>query len=151
MDKINHIAISVEGNLSYAKEKNLPMDEVFKKSYKNMVESVIFQIDKNIPILSFILFSRQFKEMQDNPEMLDAYDKAFQNLMNETFIQDHQVKISFMGKWYNLPGKLVERIKAMKIKPNDVNISVNITMGWRPKKSNMARIMPTMKTDEAVI
>ena len=113
MKKVNHIAISIEGNIRYAAEKKISIEEVFKNSHDNIKDVMRFQVENNIPIISLILFSKQFNEIQDSPKLLDAYDRAFQDIISDEMIAANQIKISFMGKWYNLPGKLVERIKYM--------------------------------------
>lgn len=111
LHKPRHIAISIEGNVRYAKEKNIPLSTVLELSKERILDIVTMQIQENIPILSFFLFPQQYKEFTQFEEIVNAYDTGFATLVSDPLIIQNQVKISFIGKWYSLPGRLVERIK----------------------------------------
>lgn len=92
-----HIAITVE-------HKSSEEPEVLKKALIANIQSILkILIKLNIPIASFYLPEKD----------VDLFTSLFQELYEWTFLNENQVKVSALGKWYDLPTKCIDEIKSV--------------------------------------
>jgi undecaprenyl diphosphate synthase len=111
--KPRHVAITTEGKIIYAKKNKLQIREVYKDCFiiiKNIIKT---QVKFNIPILSFYVLSTDTKDIEQFSELIDIYIDFLNELTDSELIHTNRIKISVIGKWYNLPGRIVEVIKKM--------------------------------------
>jgi undecaprenyl diphosphate synthase len=101
-----HIAIVVDGCEEYAQKKNEPLIDVYKMEFLNIKNAIKVGTKLGIPIMTF--FSRTTKPAD---EEIDQLVEFFSILLKWNLIHENQIKISVLGKWYNLPDRLVEPIK----------------------------------------
>ncbi len=109
-----HIAISLEGedaDIEYAAKNNISLDQLYEKKNKIIEQLLVLQVRLNIPIITLLLMSNKKKNLEQYPAIIDSLMKTFDGLAVNNEIQKQQVKISVLGKWYALPGRLVESIK----------------------------------------
>ncbi len=107
-----HIAIITKGNISWARKHERSLHEVYKLRLDKIKELLPVQVKLKIPIFTYYLFSGGVKrEMDFFHFYVDALSEFFEALANNELIHNNKVKISVLGKWYNLPGRLVEAIK----------------------------------------
>lgn len=105
-----HVAISLEKNISiWAKRQDTTTKTVYD-SRKNIINKIIkTQVELNIPIVTVFLLSSK-KSPENFGEIIDSLTEFFQDFVNNEIL-NNQIKVSFLGKWYNLPSRLVESIK----------------------------------------
>lgn len=92
----------------------LPEDEKrpFLDSYLTMVEDIsILMVEMEIPITTFLLLRATQRRLDD--ELLTQMASFFERLAVSSFIRENQVKITVMGKWYDLPTRVVDGVKLM--------------------------------------
>jgi undecaprenyl diphosphate synthase len=125
-----HVAITIEGNLSYAKKKGMPIPEVYKKIYLNLREILMEQVRLNIPLLTIKMLPTRIVKSEHFPEILEGMIETWERMAEDAFIQDNKIKITILGKWYDLSGRAVDAIKNLidKTKEHDafqVHLCIN--------------------------
>ena len=70
------------------------------------------EVELNIPILTVFLFSTK-QDLSKVGIIVDTLTEFFEELAKDEDVIKNQVKISVLGKWYNLPSRLVEAIKGV--------------------------------------
>ncbi|MFC1697057.1 polyprenyl diphosphate synthase [Nanoarchaeota archaeon] len=123
--KLFHVAITMNCNKKWLKNKRqeflakIDQEELkdklkqfnkehYVKRLRILKEIAHEQVNQDIPIISFYVLPSNF-EYQDS--MIDELIVFFQNLVDDQHIHDNQVKISVLGKWYDLPHELTTSIK----------------------------------------
>ena len=108
-----HVAFVVKGSKAYAKKKNLALEQMRAEKFGNIKETIQSCVKLNIPICTFYLLPATTRDESEIVEIIDALVDFFKDLSGWTTLQENQVKISVLGKWYDLPGRLVDKIKSV--------------------------------------
>ncbi|MFC1768359.1 polyprenyl diphosphate synthase [Nanoarchaeota archaeon] len=108
----NHIAISTSGVELWAKENKKGIDEANKKGFENLLVVLKEQIELKIPVITvFLLREDMDKDSEHFKVLIDSMEEFLLKLRNNEEIHNNKIKISIIGKWYNLPSRIVEPIK----------------------------------------
>jgi undecaprenyl diphosphate synthase len=110
---IRHVALTLHGIDSFAKDKSLAYGEVYEKSFGIIKEILPLQIENNIPILTIDLIPEELKHQENFSVFLDKFIEFFNFLKSSQIIHENKIKITALGKWYDLPGRAVDCIKAI--------------------------------------
>jgi undecaprenyl diphosphate synthase len=127
---IRHIALSLDGVDKWAKDHDQDLLTAWNESFLAVKEIVSLQVKEDIPILTFNVLPMESKENDFFPLIVDSLVEFFNYLSSWNFINENQIKISFLGKWYDMPGRLVEAIKKITVETKDydkffVNFCIN--------------------------
>ncbi len=106
-----HIAIITKGSSEWAKKNNRPYKEGYIKKLSKIAEFLNFQVKNNIPIMTYYALSTNTEDSEKYTHCVDALVDFFNRLLINKTIHDKKIKVSVLGKWYNLPGRLVDTIK----------------------------------------
>ncbi|MFH0874891.1 MAG: polyprenyl diphosphate synthase [archaeon] len=106
-----HIAITTEGKTHWAKINNKPLNDAYRQSLLNIKDIMKEQVKLNIPITTFYLLSTDIKDFEPLSELVDFLVMFFNELPNLRLVRNNKIKVSVLGKWYNMPGRVVEAIK----------------------------------------
>ncbi|MBW2973705.1 di-trans,poly-cis-decaprenylcistransferase [Candidatus Woesearchaeota archaeon] len=101
-----HVAIIVDGCEEFAEKNKKPLKETYQTEFLNIKNAIKVGVKLHIPIMTF--FSRSKKP---SDEEIDQLIEFFNLLLKWELIHENQIKISVLGKWYNLPDRLIEPIK----------------------------------------
>lgn len=111
--KPKHIAVVTKGGRDWAKKNKKSQSEGYEKRLEKVEELLKFQIKNDIPIMTYFLLSANIKESETYNYCVDSLVDFFNRLLENKAISDNKIKISILGKWYNLPGRLVDPIKKL--------------------------------------
>jgi undecaprenyl diphosphate synthase len=107
-----HIAITTNGTTSWSIKHEVTFEEAFKRSLGIIHSMMDIQINQKIPIMTFYLMAEETKEKPEIfTQVINAVTNLFENLIDNESIHNNRIKISILGKWYDLPGRLVDAIK----------------------------------------
>lgn len=106
-----HIAVITKGATEWGRKRGKSKPNSYRKRLTNILKFVDFQVSKKIPIMTYHLLSTNVRDTEDYLPYVDALVDFFNKLISDKKIQENKIKISILGKWYNLPGHLVEMIK----------------------------------------
>ena len=106
-----HIAISLHKDVStWAETNKKELSETYE-TRADIINSLIrAQVELNIPIITIYLLSTK-QDFSKIDVIVDSLTKFFEELAHDSEIVKNQIKVSVIGKWYNLPNRLVEAIK----------------------------------------
>ncbi|MFC1728250.1 polyprenyl diphosphate synthase [Nanoarchaeota archaeon] len=109
--KPKHIAIITKGGREWAKKNKKPKFAGYKKRLDKVKEFIDFQVNNEVPIMTYFLLSGNVKDSETYANCVDSLVDFFNDLVKNKVIHENKIKISILGKWYNLPGRLVDQIK----------------------------------------
>jgi undecaprenyl diphosphate synthase len=109
--KIRHLALTTHGMELWALKNKKPIEEAYKKSFKILKELVDLQSKNNIPILTVYLLPEELKKEEFFSAFLEEFIKFFEDLKINDKIHKNKIKISALGKWYDIPSRGVDAIK----------------------------------------
>lgn len=107
-----------------------PSKELFIKRLKTAEQIIFLQPKLKIPILTINLMSKKYL-----PEYLDILVEYFYKLKKSMIIHQNSVRISALGKWYDLPGRVVEPIKEVIDDTKDYDtFFLNFCINYSPRE-----------------
>ena len=106
-----HIAMTVGGLGRWSKKSGEDLKEAHKRAFKKVEEIVRYQLCFDIPIVTLYMINSKINEAIDFTETMDALAEFFKELLQNKDIFKNKVKVSIIGKWYDLPSRVVEPIK----------------------------------------
>ena len=130
MNKLNHIALILDGNKRWAKKNNLSNLNGYIKGFENIKNLVTFTLSKKISYLTiFTLSSENFNRSSINiiyDIIYDNFSKTFNDLVKEK-----GVKIKIFGSRKNLPNKILEIFQNIEeTSLNNQNLVLNIAFNY---------------------
>lgn len=108
-----HIAITIDGAMMFSKKRRISVLEAYQSSIESINTIIPYQIKKNIPIFTFYVLGKRKEDGSNYSELIDILADFFNNLQNHESIKSGKIKVSVIGKWYDLPGRLVDAIKSI--------------------------------------
>jgi undecaprenyl diphosphate synthase len=106
-----HIGMTVGGLGRWSRLKGEDLKEAHKRAFKKVEEIVRYQLCFDIPIITLYLVNSEVKKAKDFVEIMDALSEFFKELAQNKDVFRAKVKISILGKWYDLPSRVVEPMK----------------------------------------
>ena len=107
-----HIALTMNGVEDWAKKNKAGLEDANKRSFLILKSTIKTQIRLRIPVLTFYLMPEIMdKDSESYEQTLDSIIHFLTELPSSELINENKVKISVLGKWYDLPGRIVDVIK----------------------------------------
>ena len=139
MNKLNHIALILDGNKRWAKKNNQSSLNGYTKGFENITKVVTYTLTKNISNLTiFALSSENFNRSSINviyEIIYDNFSKTFNDLVKEK-----GVKIKIFGSRKNLPQKILEifkNIEESSINNKNLNLNIAFNYGFKDEIRNI--------------
>lgn len=133
--KPKHIALTMGGNLSYSRRHNLPIEGVYSMVFSKINDMISMQTGIGIPIITLNVLTSKAKSFENYPNIMDVMVYFFEKLRGNKIVSENKVKISVLGKWYDLPGRVVEPIKAVIDETRDYdNYFMNLCINYDGKE-----------------
>lgn len=109
--KMLHIALTTHGIREWANAHTVSLNSAYERSFSILREIMIEHVNHDIPILTIFLVPEFFLSADFFSVFLESFIPFFSGLKSDGFIHKHKVKVSVLGKWYDLPGRAVDVIK----------------------------------------
>ena len=139
MNKLNHIALILDGNKRWANKNNQSSLNGYTKGFENITKVVTYTLTKNISNLTiFALSSENFNRSSINviyEIIYDNFSKTFNDLVKEK-----GVKIKIFGSRKNLPQKILEifkNIEESSINNKNLNLNIAFNYGFKDEIRNI--------------
>ncbi len=113
MAKIKHVGITMVGNRGWSKKHKTDLAHTYKRSFKILSSIIKQQIKSNIPIMTIYLLPSHVKDSKQLFVLIDSLIVFFKELIESKLLQSNKIKVSVLGKWYDLPSRIVEPIKKL--------------------------------------
>lgn len=127
----NHVAIIVDGNGRWAKERGLSRLKGHDAGFENLKTIGKYILEKGVKYLSLYCFSTEnFKRDKDEVDhLMDIFVMMYEK--NKKFFIENNIKIVFSGKDEPLPKKVIEaRNKLTEITKDCTGGTLNICMNY---------------------
>ena len=141
LNKLNHIALILDGNKRWAKNNNVSDFAGYKKGFENIKNLVTFTLSKRIPNLTiFTLSSENFNRSSINiiyDIIYDNFSKTFKELVNEK-----NVRIKIFGSRKNIPNKILKifkNIEETSSKNEHFNLNIAFNYGFKDEIKNILK------------
>ena len=126
----NHVAIIMDGNRRWAKEKRLPTLKGHQKGFETIRDLAPYVIDKGVNVLSIYAFSCENFNRSDEEVnyLMDLFVKSFKTELNN--IHEENIKVVFSGRREPLREDVLEAMDYITNKTKDntrgvLNICLN--------------------------
>lgn len=107
-----HVSVSTQPFGTWKKQNEADPGEAVKKHRSLLKELLDWQIKSDLPILTINL-----------PQTIEEYERYLKQFLDalseDRLVNDNQVRIFVVGKWYNLAPSIVDSIKAVMNKTKD--------------------------------
>lgn len=127
----NHVAIILDGNGRWAKEKGKKRTEGHKEGYKNLKEISKYILNKGTKVLSVYAFSTEnFKRPKEEVDFLmDLFMQGFNK--DAKFFQKENIKVVFSGRRENLRKDVLDAMDKMtETTKNNTKGTLNICLNY---------------------
>jgi len=139
LNKLNHIALILDGNKRWAKKNDQSSLNGYTKGFENISKLVTYTLTKNISNLTiFALSSENFNRSSINviyDIIYDNFSKTFNDL-----VKQKGVKIKIFGNRKNLPKKILEifkNIEESSINNKKLNLNIAFNYGFKDEIKNI--------------
>jgi undecaprenyl diphosphate synthase len=106
-----HVAMTVGGLGRWSRKSGEDLKEAHKRAFKKVEEIIRYQLCFDVPIVTLYLINSRVSAAKDFPEIMDALTEFFKELLHNEDIFRSKIKVSILGKWYDLPSRVVEPMK----------------------------------------
>lgn len=127
----NHVAIIVDGNGRWAKERGMTRSDGHKAGFDNLKKLAKYVFSKGISVLSVYVFSTEnFKrEKCEVDYLMNLFIKMFDK--NKKYFMDNDIKVVVSGRDEPLPKKVIEtRDKLVDMTKNNKGGIFNICLNY---------------------
>ena len=139
LNKLNHIALILDGNKRWAKKNKQSNLIGYTKGFENIKNFVSYSLSKKISHLTiFALSSENFNRSSINviyDIIYDNFSKTLDDLVNEK-----GVKIKIFGSKKNLPQKILEifnKIEESSLNNKNLNLNIAFNYGFKNEIKNI--------------
>lgn len=112
MTRPKHVALLLKGHSKWNKGRFSNKD-LYEKVFEHTKDLIEWQINQDIPVVTINLLGGKIKEHEDFGEIMSSLRQYFDSLLGFETIFDNQIKVSIFGKWYDLPQRVSDNIKAV--------------------------------------
>ena len=141
MNKLNHIALILDGNKRWAKKNNKSILNGYKKGFENIKNLVTYSLSKKISNLTiFALSSENFNRSSINLIYDIIYDN-FSNTFND-LVKQKGVNIKIFGSRKNLPLKILEifqNIEQLSLNNKKLNLNIAFNYGFKDEVKDILK------------
>ena len=126
-----HVAIIVDGNGRWAKERNLPRLKGHDAGYKNLKKLSKYILSTGVKYLSLYVFSTEnFKRNNEEVDhLMDLFVAMYKK--DKDFFNKNNIKVVFSGRDEPLPKKVIEsRDKLVELTKNNTAGTLNICLNY---------------------
>ncbi len=108
----SHVAITMDGIEAWALKNKVSLEEANRRSFLILRSAIKNQVKLNIPILTFYMLSENIDKGSESYDIyLNSINSFFEEIYKGELVNENKIKISILGKWYHLPGRIIETIK----------------------------------------
>ncbi|MFA5840950.1 MAG: polyprenyl diphosphate synthase [Candidatus Paceibacterota bacterium] len=151
--KIECMAMIMDGNRRWAKEKNLPTFEGHRIGYNKMKEVADWCIKEEIPNL--ILYAFSIENWQRTEEEVSYLMNLIKQLISKEFslLQEKGIKVSFIGDLSLVPEdikKLIKKTENETVRFQKLHLVVAFSYGGRREILNALKEISKVKNKEEI-
>lgn len=106
-----HVALTIHGVRAWCKANSKEYDDAYSKVFANLSMIAETQVKQDLRIITVYLLPEKREQSEAFPYLTKQLKQFFSKLATMPLIHGNQVKISVLGKWYDLPSEVIDPIK----------------------------------------
>ncbi len=119
----------------YPKHTAITMTDAVSGLNTRVGRIIDMQLRYDIPIITIFLIGGGVKHNEDYTGIMDEVAQFFENLRGDVSLYQNKIKVSILGKWYDLPGRVVEAVKRVIDETKDYDTYfLNICLNYDGQK-----------------
>ncbi len=123
-----HVALTMHGIKKWSDEASSTYDQAYSKSFEKLKELIEVQVDEKIRIFSIYIIP---ETMKDSVDAIDHFIEFVNGLKHSDIVNKNQIKVSVLGKWYDLPNRAIDPIKELITETKDYdNFFLNLCINY---------------------
>ena len=141
LNKLNHIALILDGNKRWAKKNNYTNLYGYTKGFENIKRLINFSLSKNISNLTIYALSSENYNRSSINLIYDIIYNNFSKTFNDV-IDEKGVRIKIFGSRKNLPNKILEifeKIEFHSSMNNILNLNIAFNYGFKDEIKNIIK------------
>ena len=141
LNKLNHIALILDGNKRWAKKNNYTNLYGYTKGFENIKRLINFSLSKNISNLTIFALSSENYNRSSINLIYDIIYNNFSKTFNDV-IDEKGVRIKIFGSRKNLPNKILEifeKIEFHSSTNNILNLNIAFNYGFKDEIKNIIK------------
>lgn len=146
-NELKHLAIIIDGNRRWARQKNLPVYLGHKKGFEKVEEIGDYVLKKDIDIVTIFAFSTENWE-RDKKEVNYLMKLLAQALKNIKKYNEKGISLKIVGQKEKLPQKLQERIKIAEKETRNNKKILNLAISYGSRAEIISAIKKCSKITE---
>ena len=129
-NKINHIAMIMDGNTRWSKENNVDIKQGYIRGLKNIKNVINVCLDKDIKYLTLYALSSENIKRSSVKVIFDILIEEYKNIFEEFDLRKN-VKIKIIGDRKNLPIKIINIFKKLETDTlSNYKLNLNIAFNY---------------------
>lgn len=114
-----HVAIDFEGAAKWVEENNSSLNEAYKRSFELVNKLMEEQTKLNFPVLTFFVMSPSLRGTKQAEVLLEHFSAFLEHISFRDKIVQNKIKVTVIGKWYDLDAKTVEAVRKVSEETRD--------------------------------
>ena len=138
----NHVAMILDGNRRWAKEKGLPQLKGHQAGFENIIDLAPYIVEKGVKVLSVYAFSTEnFKRTEEEVSyLMDIFMNMFRKECNK--IHKENIKIVVSGRTELLRQDVQDAIKYVEdLTKNNTKAIFNVCLAYGGQQKTMYKYM----------
>ncbi|MBW3015687.1 di-trans,poly-cis-decaprenylcistransferase [Candidatus Woesearchaeota archaeon] len=111
-----HVGVTMNGIEAWASKNNKMNVDAYVKAFSLLREMIKAQVELNLRILSVYIVPSY---MRNSAELIGALTEFLKALGKDSLISQNQIKVSIIGKWYDLESDIIDPIKDLIAETKD--------------------------------
>lgn len=141
-----HIAFNIKQLDYWAEINSVDIRQAIRESNKRIVEMAELCIKEKVIIFTFNVLGSDFKP-ENFSSYMDELVNLLDNLARSSLIHSSRVKISVIGKWYDLPSKVIDSIKNAINRTSEYdNFFLNLCLNYDGKEEIINALKVIMRS-----
>lgn len=128
MNKINHLAIIMDGNQRWSIKNKISLETAYNKGFDKILEVTNYCIKKKINYLTVYALSTENIERKSVKLIFDLIKKKYKKLLND-ISKNNLIKIKIIGEKNNLPKNLFNILEGIE-KNTDIKSQINLNIAF---------------------
>ena len=148
-NKLNHIALILDGNKRWAKFNGYSKTIGYSKGFENIKNIVKHSLNNNIKNLTIFALSSENYNRSNINIIYEIIYENFSKIFDE-LVQDNGVKIKIFGSRNNLPTKvkdIFENIENISSQNNTLNLNIAFNYGFKEEIKNILQKVKENNTE----
>jgi len=105
-----HVAIDATRLENWCEKHKVGFEDCYVRVFSRMKEHMAVQVEQKIPIMSFFVLHLKADRKE---ELLKLLKRFIEGKWLNNFLNENKIRVTFFGKWYDLPSELVDSLKKL--------------------------------------